>query len=64
MGYCDSKQASTKQSPYYMLYQQHMRLPIGAEMIPNPEQEEEVDQDAAISVLLIQMLSTLVSEPR
>ena len=52
MGYRASKQASTQQSPYYMLYQQHMRLPIDAEVMSNPEQEEEVDHQAVISVLL------------
>ena len=51
MGYRASKQASTQQSPYYMLYQQHMRLPIDAEVMSNPEQEE-VDHQAVISILL------------
>ena len=32
-----------------MLYQQHMRLPIDAEMMPNPRQEED---QGLISVLL------------
>ena len=52
MGYRASKQASTQQSPYYVLYQQHMRLPIDAEVMSNPEQEKEVDHQAVISVLL------------
>ena len=34
MGYRASQQASTKQSPYYMLFQQQMRLPIDAEILP------------------------------
>ena len=36
MGYRASQQASTKQSPYYMLFQQQMRLPIDAEVLPQP----------------------------
>ena len=52
MGYRASKQASTKQSPYFMLYQKHMRLPIDAEMMPNSEQEEEIYHDAVIRILL------------
>ena len=35
MGYRASQQASTKQSPYYMLFQQQMRLPIDAEILPH-----------------------------
>jgi len=35
MGYRASCQASTKHSPYYMLFQQHMRLPIDAEVPSN-----------------------------
>ena len=34
MGYRASQQASTKQSPYYMLFQQQMMLPIDAEIQP------------------------------
>ena len=33
MGYRASQQASTKHSHYYMLYQQHMKLPIDAEIL-------------------------------
>lgn len=52
MGYRASRQASTKQSPYYMLYQQHMRLPIDAEMLVTPEQDDEVDHEEVVSRLL------------
>ena len=52
MGYRASKQASTKQSPYYMLYQQYMRLPIDAEIMPTSEHGEEVDHDTVIKNLL------------
>ena len=32
MGYRASIQASTKHSPYYMCFQQHMRLPVDNEI--------------------------------
>ena len=44
MGYRASRQASIKQSPYYMLYQQHMKLPIDAEVLPDYK-EEDVGND-------------------
>ena len=44
MGYRVSRQASTKQSPFYMLFQQQMRLPIDAELIPFNEKEEENEE--------------------
>ena len=34
MGYSASQQASTKQSPYFMMFQQQMRLPIDAGILP------------------------------
>lgn len=34
MGYRASKQASTGYSPYFLLYQQEMRLPIDNEILP------------------------------
>ena len=52
MGYRASKQASTKQSPYYMLYQQCMCLPIDVEIMPTSEHGEEVDQDTVVKNLL------------
>lgn len=56
MGYRSSRQSYTKQSPYYMLYQQQMRLPIGAELITPDEnagdEEVEVDLGVIISNLL------------
>ena len=51
MGYQASKQASTKQSPYYMLHQQHMRLPIDAELMPTCDQEDS-DHETVIKHLL------------
>ena len=65
MGYRASKQASIKQSPYFMLYQQHMRLPIDAESYSNEpfddgffpshdriNEEEETELNSSISNLL------------
>lgn len=41
MGYRASCQASTKHSPYYMLYQKEMRLPIDVEVEPFVSETEE-----------------------
>ncbi len=43
MGYLASKQASTKHSPYYMLYQQEIRLPIDAEVNSNKAESDSID---------------------
>ena len=51
MGYRASRQASTKHSPYYMLFQQHMRLPIDAEILP-PSDENATDVDTAVQALM------------
>lgn len=40
MGYRASRQASTKQSPFYMLFQTEMRLPIDSEMLPTESTSE------------------------
>jgi len=54
MGYRASKQASTKHSPYYMLYQKPMQLPIDAELCQHDgeAEEEDVDIDEIIDNLL------------
>ena len=54
MGYRASRQASTKQSPYYMLYQQEMRLPIDAELLIPDERKDgdNVDVEVIIDNLL------------
>ena len=54
MGYRASWQASTKQSPYYMLYQQEMRLPIDAELLISDERKDgdNVDVEVIIDNLL------------
>ncbi len=54
MGYRAAKQASTKHSPYYMLFQKPMQLPIDAELceIENEEENDGVDVDEIIDSLL------------
>ena len=52
MGYRASRQASTKHSPYYMLFQQHMRLPIDAEVLPPSEDEDGLELDSAVQALI------------
>jgi hypothetical protein len=52
MGYRASRQASTKHSPYYMLFQQHMRLPIDAEVLSPADDEGELDLDSAVQALV------------
>lgn len=42
MGYRASRQASTKHSPFFVLFQQQMRLPIDSEMQPPGEEEQAV----------------------
>ena len=45
MGYRASKQASTKHSPYFMFFQQHMRLPIDVEVAQPSALELDCSQD-------------------
>ena len=55
IGYCASQQASTKHSPYFMLFQKHMRLPIDSEVqTPSqvPKEEDRVDLDGVIQSLI------------
>ena len=54
MGYRASQQASTKQSPYFMMFQQQMRLPIDAEILPesSPHDEEHNHLEETVGVLL------------
>ena len=54
MGYRASRQASTKHSPYYMLFQQHMRFPIDAEVLSpsNIPDENAPDVDTAVQALI------------
>ena len=55
MGYRASRQASTKQSPYYMFFQQNMRLPIDAELqgsTTNAEVPQDDDIEQTVAALL------------
>ena len=52
MGYRASKQASIKQSPYYMLFQRQMRLPIDVEMLP-PSESAEDNLDEVVDALIV-----------
>ena len=52
MGYRASRQASTKHSPYFMLYQQEMKLPIDTELLTPDNDGEDVDSDSIIENLL------------
>ena len=45
MGYRASRQSSTKFSPYYMMFQQEMRLPIDTEFLPSDLDAEEGDAE-------------------
>ena len=45
MGYRASRQASTKHSPYFMLHQQNMRLPIDVELQPFDANKSEDSLD-------------------
>ena len=52
MGYRASFQSSTKHSPYYMLFQKEMRLPIDIEVIPfTQEADDQSDVEATIEIL-------------
>lgn len=56
MGYRASCQASTKHSPYYILFQQHMRLPTNAEVLPSSNTPDDDDKDALHMDAAIQAL--------
>ena len=55
MGYIASFQSSIKHSPYYMLYQKEMQLPIDAEILADIQEADDQssdDPEATIQVLL------------
>ena len=56
MGYRASKQASTKHSPYYMFFQQQMRLPIDSEILQSPTSDDE--QDSNIDEMVTKLLTS------
>ena len=60
MGYRASRQSSIKQSPYYMLYQKNMCLPIDNEILPLDETEDVEDSESAVKL----MSSLLVSREK
>ena len=66
MGYRASRQASTKHSPYYMLFQQHMRLPIDAEYLPPSDAPDEyaTNVDTAVQALADEVKGESVQEGR
>ena len=45
MGYRASSQASTKRSPFFILHQEQMRLPIDNEMMPGQSNGDDVEED-------------------
>ena len=47
MGYRASRQSSTKHSPYYMLFQQQMRLPVDSELLTSEMGDEENGEGVA-----------------
>ena len=55
MGYRAFQQASTKQSPYFMLFQQDMQLPIDSEVLPQTQNLDQEDPDA-ITARIAQLL--------
>ena len=57
MGYRASRQASTKQSPYFMLLQQDMQLPIDSEVLPQTQNLDQEDSDA-ITARIAQLLQS------
>ncbi len=54
MGYRASSQASTKHSPFFILHQEQMRLPIDVDMMPAilSDRSKEEDLDGTLQVLL------------
>ena len=54
MGYRASRQSSTKHSPYYMLFQQQMRLPVNSELLasdPGKLADEREDGEGLAEVI-------------
>lgn len=63
MGYRASRQASTKQSPYYMLFQRQMRLPIDVEMLPqSPIVDEDIENPEEIVDILLESRGKVFQE--
>jgi len=61
MGYQASRQSSTKHSPYYMLFQQQMRLPVDSEMLTSDEQaydNKDKEDGEDVSKIIEQLLES------
>jgi len=50
MGYRASRQASTKYSPYFLLFQKEMRLPIDNEIMQNEDSHLHMESDMSIVI--------------
>ena len=50
MGYRASRQASTKYSPYFLLFQKEMRLPIDNEIMQNEESHNHMESEMSIVI--------------
>ena len=53
MGYHASHQASTNRSPYFILFQQHMRLPIDECLSLKMEEQQKVSLDEVVEALIV-----------
>ena len=49
-GYRASRQASTKYSPYFLLFQKEMRLPIDNEIMQNEESHNHMESEMSIVI--------------
>ena len=58
MGYRASRQASIKNSPYFMLFQKNMRLPIDNEVLPLFEEELESDSEDNVTKVIDNLLES------
>ena len=56
MGHRASRQASTQYSPYFLLFQKEMRLPIDNEIMQNEESHLHMESD--MSVVIEALLQT------
>ena len=58
MGYRASRQASTKHSPYFLLFHQQMRLPIDSEVLPSSLDEQEADEEEDLDQRICTLLAS------
>ena len=57
LGYRASRQESSKQSQYYMLFQKHMRLPIDSKIMPS-EKLQPLNSDNELQETIQALLET------